>query len=228
MIRRSRSSVAVTSRRLFGGLGIAALTLTGCTDAAGYDLDYIIGRASILSTMRRSVSYEAQQLPRLPAPGSVPLSAGNGEMLPTFTQTQLDSVGAALTNPFPVTPELIERGEVVFQNQCFVCHGAQGAGNGPVVGPGKFPMGPSLVDGTALARSDGYIYGIIRVGRGLMPSYAERINHADRWAVVAYVNQLQGLAGGAAAPAPVPAADAAPAAPAQAPAAAPAAPAGGQ
>lgn len=215
MISRSRSAVNASSRRLVGGVGLAVLALTGCTDAAGYDLDYILGQAPFIATMRRSVSYEAQQLPRLPAPGSVPLASPNGELLPAFTQTQLDSVGAALSNPLPVTPELIERGAAVYQNQCFVCHGAEGAGNGPVVGPGKFPMGPSLVAGTALTRSDGYVYGIIRVGRGLMPSYAERVSHADRWAVVAYLNQLQGQAGGAAAATPAPApATPAPAAPA--------------
>lgn len=182
------------TRKLLGSLGIFVLVVSGCTDAAGYDLDYIIGRADVLSTMRRSVSYEAQQNPRPPAPGTVPFSSGAVEVLPEFTQLQLDSVGAALTNPLEVTPALLARGQDIYQIHCFVCHGDQGTGNGPVVGAGKFPMGPSLTTGTALTRNEGYVYGIIRVGRGLMPAYGPRISHTDRWAVVAYVQQLQGAA----------------------------------
>ena len=50
-----------------------------------------------------------------------------------------------------------------------------------------------------MGRSDGYIYAIVKAGRGLMPSY-RRIPPEDRWAVVHYVRQLQGQ-GGTAAPA---------------------------
>ena len=41
-----------------------------------------------------------------------------------------------------------------------------------------------------MERTDGYIYGIVRLGRGLMPSY-RRIPPSDRWAVVNYVRYLQ-------------------------------------
>jgi hypothetical protein len=39
-------------------------------------------------------------------------------------------------------------------------------------------------------RSDGYIYGMLRNGRGLMPNY-NRIEEMDRWDVVNYVRALQ-------------------------------------
>jgi hypothetical protein len=44
-------------------------------------------------------------------------------------------------------------------------------------------------------RTDGYIYGMIRNGRGLMPSY-NRIPEMDRWDVVNYIRALQGKAEG--------------------------------
>lgn len=191
MISRKRGRVARGSRRAFGLLALSALGVTGCTDAAGYDLDYILSRAPFVATMRTTVAYDDHTLPRLPAPGTVPVSSPAGEVIPTFTQAQLDSVGAVLTNPVPVSPEVLERGETLYRNQCFVCHGAQGEGNGPVVGNGRFPLGPTLVGGTAPARSDGYLYGVIRVGRGLMPAYGERSSHTDRWAMVHYIRQLQ-------------------------------------
>ncbi len=39
--------------------------------------------------------------------------------------------------------------------------------------------------------TDGYIFGMIRNGRGLMPPY-NRIEEMDRWDIVNYVRTLQG------------------------------------
>jgi hypothetical protein len=87
-----------------------------------------------------------------------------------------------------------------------VCHGAQGAGNGPVVQQvkgaggktfGRFPAAPALNGALTASRSDGYIYAVIAAGRGLMPPYGERVPHLDRWAVVEYVRTLQAASGAA-------------------------------
>jgi hypothetical protein len=43
---------------------------------------------------------------------------------------------------------------------------------------------------TAMGRSDGYIYNLIRGGGQRMPSYA-RIAPEDRWHLVNYVRYLQ-------------------------------------
>jgi mono/diheme cytochrome c family protein len=59
-----------------------------------------------------------------------------------------------------------------------------------------------------VALTDGYIYTLIRVGRGIMPAYAHQIAHYDRWHVVNYVRQLQG-------PQAAPTPDTPPVAPAQ-------------
>jgi hypothetical protein len=72
------------------------------------------------------------------------------------------------------------------------------------VGNGKFPFAPSLVAGSALTRTDGYLYAVIDVGRNFMPPYGERISHSDRWAVVLYMRKLQGNRAAPAAPAPLP------------------------
>jgi mono/diheme cytochrome c family protein len=130
-----------------------------------------------------------------------------GEGPAHFASTQLDSVAATLTSPWAggaVPPEVLQRGGVIFQTQCSACHGPAGAGTGPVVGPGKFPFAPPINGAATAARSDGYIYAVIAAGRGLMPPYGEKVAHMDRWAVVAYVRELE-RAGGAA-PATVPAA----------------------
>src|SRR5690606_26836659 len=151
-----------------------------------------------LASTRASVSFDPYEMPRLPPEHSVPIGAEFGNASGRFTQAQLDSVGATLTNPFSGagSAEVLARGEAMYAAQCSVCHGPAGAGDGSVVGAGRFPFSLPVSSGTAVGRSDGYLYGIIAVGRGLMPPYGEKLNHSDRWAVVEYVRELQ-RAGGA-------------------------------
>jgi mono/diheme cytochrome c family protein len=63
---------------------------------------------------------------------------------------------------------------------------------------GKHPILPAynLSGAQVQSYTDQYLYGMIRVGRGLMPEYGSRITHFDRWAIVTYVRQLQADANG--------------------------------
>ncbi len=101
----------------------------------------------------------------------------------------LDSIAAAVTNPTPVSEASLANGRKYFQINCAVCHGDQGQGNGPATQYGM--AGISIVFDMTKNKSDGYIYGIIRNGRGAMPTY-NRIEEMDRWDVVNYVRALQG------------------------------------
>lgn len=103
-----------------------------------------------------------------------------------------------IPNPHPINDASLANGRKYYQINCAVCHGMAGDGNGGLkhVNP-AYGFSPSLLTPQALGRSDGYIYGIIRNGRGLMPSY-NRIEDADRWDVVNYIRALQGKAGVAA------------------------------
>ena len=107
------------------------------------------------------------------------------------TPGALDSL-ALLPNPTPVSDSSLANGRRHYQINCAVCHGATGAGNGPVTTFGL--PAPSLLTDITRNRSDGYIYGIIRNGRGLMPTY-NRIEDMDRWDVVNYLRGLQGRLG---------------------------------
>lgn len=96
-----------------------------------------------------------------------------------------------LPNPTPADERSLENGRKNYQINCAVCHGAAGDGNGGLkkVNP-AYGFSPSLMTESARGRSDGYIYGMLRNGRGIMPSY-NRIEEADRWDVVNYVRALQ-------------------------------------
>jgi hypothetical protein len=55
-----------------------------------------------------------------------------------------------------------------------------------------------LLTGRARGYSDGYLYSIIRYGRGVMPRYGDKVYlPVDRWAIVNHLRKLQ-----AASPAP--------------------------
>ena len=122
---------------------------------------------------------------------SVPLT-GNPEPAYVVSYQQLpgtiDSM-SNLQNPHAPTRASLDNGRKYFQINCAVCHGASGAGNGKAVQYGV--PAPSLLRDVTKNRTDGYIYGMIRNGRGLMPTY-DRIEDMDRWDVVNYVRALQG------------------------------------
>lgn len=100
----------------------------------------------------------------------------------------IDSIAAAVTNPVPVSDSSLANGRRYYAINCAVCHGDTGAGNGPAT---KYNMpGINLLTDLTKARNDGYIYGMMRNGRGLMPNY-NRIEELDRWDVVNYVRALQ-------------------------------------
>ena len=83
----------------------------------------------------------------------------------------------------------LANGHRYYQQNCSVCHGDAGNGLGPTTKYGVPAIG--LIGSSTKGRTDGYIYGMMRNGRGLMPSY-NRIEEADRWDVVNYIRTLQG------------------------------------
>lgn len=102
----------------------------------------------------------------------------------------LDSL-ASIPNPVPVDARSLLNGRKYYSINCAVCHGDAGKGDGPIVAKG-FPPIPLVGPASpAPGRTDGYIWGMMRNGRGLMPSY-NRIEEMDRWDVVNYVRGLQG------------------------------------
>lgn len=94
-----------------------------------------------------------------------------------------------LANPTAPDENSLGEGRKYYQINCAVCHGLAGNGDGTVT---KFGMpGISLTNDNAKAYTDGYLWGMIRNGRGLMPPY-NRIDDMKRWDVVNYVRGLQG------------------------------------
>jgi mono/diheme cytochrome c family protein len=131
--------------------------------------------------------------PRGNPQGSVSVygSAAPGFIYDRAPTPQAVTAMGAIQNPVPADPSSVLRGRIQFQINCAVCHGPAGLGNGPVVKYGMFPPAIGAAANPAAGYTDGYIFGIIRNGRGLMPPY-NRIEEPDRWDIINYLRSLQG------------------------------------
>jgi Cytochrome C oxidase, cbb3-type, subunit III len=92
--------------------------------------------------------------------------------------------------PFPVTREVLLRGQQRFDIFCSPCHGRVGDGRGMIVTRG-YKQPPSFHDEVLRNAQVGWFFNVMSQGFGVMPSYAAQISVADRWAIAAYVRALQ-------------------------------------
>jgi mono/diheme cytochrome c family protein len=130
--------------------------------------------------------------PRANPQGSVPI---HGTVAPGFAYGRAQTIAAvdsmsALVNPVAADERSLRDGGQQFQINCSVCHGALGAGDGPVTRFRFPPMPIGAGSKAATQYSDGYIFGIIRNGRGLMPPY-NRIEERERWDLINYLRAIQ-------------------------------------
>jgi hypothetical protein len=92
--------------------------------------------------------------------------------------------------PFPITREVLERGQQRFNIYCAPCHDRLGTGNGMIVRRG-YRHPPSFHIDRLRKVPDGYLFDVITNGFGAMPDYATQVPPRDRWAIVAYERALQ-------------------------------------
>ncbi|MFA9477586.1 cytochrome c [Phycisphaerales bacterium AB-hyl4] len=131
---------------------------------------------------------------------------GDGEWEPEFFE--------GLPPEIEVNAGLMQRGRERYDIYCYPCHGMDGAGDGPINERAQRLMaaGPAQSAGTSWAPAsdlhardentgglqfgpelfpDGELFSVITHGIRNMPGYAQQIDVADRWAIVAYVRALQ-------------------------------------
>ncbi len=151
---------------------------------------------------------------RQPIPGTI----ARGELREDMAlYAGLDAAGQPVaTSPIAVDEKVLARGADRFKIYCQPCHDPRGDGKGILFQRGNVPT-PSFHSEKIRTATDGYIFGVITNGSGLMPSYKWPIAPQDRWAIIAHVRALQAKriaeSGETPAAAPSPAADAAAPAP---------------
>ena len=125
---------------------------------------------------------------REPVPGTVAIG-GLREDEPFFTGKGADGQFVEAI-PHPVDDALVERGRQRYGIYCQPCHDARGDGRGILFQRGNVPTA-TFHQEKILKYPDGQIFDVITNGVGLMAGYRWPIPPADRWAIVAYVRELQ-------------------------------------
>jgi mono/diheme cytochrome c family protein len=93
-------------------------------------------------------------------------------------------------NPFPPTPETLADAEPLFTDNCVLCHGEKGMGDGP--GAKTIKIKPANFTDAKLmaAETDGSLFWKMSNGRGPMPSWKDTLSDKERWELVGYIRKL--------------------------------------
>src|SRR5262245_29507593 len=188
LCRCRRCRIRTSTQIRAGVLALAAIAvITGCRQDTQNQPKYI--------PLRSSEFFPDQRSARYPVPGTVP-RLDNREL----DMAQLDPAsyyltgrhGAAFGNemPYPLSREVLARGQNRYNIYCTPCHSLVGDGNGMIVQRG-FKHPPTFHQQRLRNAPVGYFYDVISNGLGAMPDYSTQLHPADRWAVAAYIRALQ-------------------------------------
>ena len=179
------------------GLVLAMSATTGCnwyynTEPSPDDLVKMVPWFDHMIKSPAVHPYKSAKVPRNTVLGTVPVGGGEpswGTGNPRALHYGFDTLAAnAVKNPTDPAATLVQ-GDTLYHTYCAVCHGPAGGLGGPV----SAKIGsPSLLTPKARGYTDGYLYSIVRYGRGVMPQYGDKVySPLKRWAIVNYVRKLQ-------------------------------------
>jgi mono/diheme cytochrome c family protein len=186
---RSRRRATLTRLARYGWVGLMAMLLAAChSDMYSQPKFKTYAPSSFFPDGRSS---------RPNVPGAV--AAGQAQTDTYLYTAKVDGVVGNVM-PFPVTANLLARGQQQFTIYCSVCHGVAGFGQSIVAERGA--LVPANFHQQRLRDAPiGHFFDVITNGvyRGdpnnggyqSMFSYAARITPEDRWAIAAYIRALQ-------------------------------------
>jgi mono/diheme cytochrome c family protein len=177
VVREDAARYPVQSRRFlafWAGLAVVGLLAL----LAPLLLTYNIIDIPWFNQMRESPSIGFQEGPRRAAPAeSIPIQG------PVLIN------GQPATEPLPASEESLQRGQLLSEVNCAICHGMQGNADGSMTK--YFPEAPVLTTDRVSGMADQEIIMIITLGRNRMPSLAENLTVNETWDVVNYVRALR-------------------------------------
>ncbi len=158
--------------------GLIILLLIMAPFIIGLLFTYQIIRIPIPSDMVFSPAVDFLEGPRIgPPEGAIPVQ---GEAI---------IPGELPLNPVPADEVSLQRGQILYQIHCALCHGETGQGDTQLAS--YFARTPANLTGSqATAQFDGAVFQVITLGFGQMPALAENLTVRERWDVVNYVRTL--------------------------------------
>ncbi len=115
-----------------------------------------------------------------------------------LTFTREATPGLTLTNPFLPDENSLQIGKQLFEQNCVVCHGPAGRGNGPAASQLPF-LPPDFGSGHLDIHTDGDIFYWIQNGplpNSPMPAFKGKLTDDQIWHLVNYVRRLRNEATG--------------------------------
>jgi len=187
MFRRCRIKPPATIRVGFLLTAVGFLALAGCRQDMQDQPKFI--------PLRSNTFFPDQRSARDPIRGTIPRldnAALDAEQLDPNSYYLSGRHGAVYGNelPFPVSREVLERGQERFNIYCAPCHARVGDGNGMIVQRG-FKHPPSFHDPRLRNAPLGYFYEVMSNGFGAMPDYSAQVKPNDRWTIAAHIRALQ-------------------------------------
>ncbi len=103
------------------------------------------------------------------------------------------------SNPLPISKKGLERGKVLYETYCGICHGNAGNGVGYLVSEenenAKYPAQPAnLIKDEFIGASEGRYYYAMMFGKNVMGGYSDKLSWEERWQVMHYIRSLQAKA----------------------------------
>jgi mono/diheme cytochrome c family protein len=184
-LKDQRSGINVQVRRIVAAAGLAALLLVaGCRQdmqnqpkmipqrGSDFFADHRGARPQVLNTVARGQLHEDSYF------YTGVIQGANG-----YREEQN-------LMPFPVTMEVLQRGQERFNIYCTPCHSRAGNGLGEIVQRGYKPAA-NFHDQVRMAQPLSHYFYVMTHGYGAMPDYSAQLTPVDRWAVAAYIRALQ-------------------------------------
>jgi len=184
----ARSRFVMGAFALASGLALSGCA-SGCTSSrAPFQINPSMDdQPKVLPQTASKFFYDGSSM-RQPVPGTIPIG-GLKEDTAFFTGRAPDG---KVVEKVPVTVDdaLLERGRQRYVIYCAPCHDARGDGRGILYQRGNIPTA-SFHQEKILKYPDGFLFEIMTNGLALMPAYKWAIPPADRWAIIAYIRDLE-------------------------------------
>jgi hypothetical protein len=117
-------------------------------------------------------------------------TVARGQIQDSYFETGMLNGEEGNAMPFPVTMDVLARGQERYNIYCTPCHSRVGNGVGMIVQRGYAKAG-NFHTARLQAAPLGHFFNVITNGYGAMPDYSAQVTPEDRWAIVAYIKALQ-------------------------------------